>query len=74
MNGDNLRPCPFCGAEAFIWRTNHRTYIECKNYNSINHLVRITSQNDERAIERWNMRESDEKERKERGNNNGYSN
>ena len=60
---DELKPCPFCGGEAFA-RPNLPTYgcdvmyyVFCENCNMRTPLKRTT----EKAIEAWNMRAEDGK-------------
>ena len=53
---EKLKPCPFCGGEAFLWRTNHIVFIQCSNYNANSHLVEVRAKNDKDAIEAWNRR------------------
>jgi len=55
MNED-LKPCPFCGGEAFMWRTNHRVFIQCSNYNVNSHLVEVRAETEQEAVEAWNRR------------------
>lgn len=52
-----LKPCPFCGAKAMVWRTNHATYIQCERFNGVNgHLVQLKGRTDEEAKRIWNYR------------------
>ncbi len=55
-----LKPCPFCGAEAFVWHTNHETLIQCSELNAATvgkeHLVRISRRTDKEAVKAWNER------------------
>ena len=53
---NELKPCPFCGGEAFVWRTSHRTWIECENYNVDTHRVAFSSTYEKEVIEAWNRR------------------
>lgn len=57
---NELKPCPFCGGKAFVWRTNHKTYVQCKNFNAFYHLVQMAGKTDEEAFEKWNRRYNDE--------------
>ena len=57
---NELKPCPFCGGEAFVWRTSHRTWIECENYNVDTHRVAFSSTNEKEVIEAWNRRAGEE--------------
>ena len=62
MSGEiKLKPCPFCGAEAHLWRTNSATYIECSKYNPRRHQVAMVGNTDEAAVEKWNKREGEQK-------------
>ena len=56
-----LRPCPFCGAPAFVWRTSWDTYIECSKYHADHHRVMVCAPNDKMAAELWNRRADDGK-------------
>ena len=56
---NELKPCPFCGGEAFVWRTSHRTWIECENYNVDTHRVAFSSTCEKEVIEAWNRRTYD---------------
>ena len=56
----DLKPCPFCGSKPFVWRTNHRTYIECPNLTANSHRVMISGKTDKEAIEAWNRRAGEE--------------
>ena len=53
---NELKPCPFCGSKPFVWRTNHRTYIECPNLTADSHRVTMSGKTDKEAIEAWNRR------------------
>ena len=57
---NELKKCPFCGADAFMWRTNHYVYIQCEKYNAIErsgqHLVQVSGRTEEEAVRRWNNR------------------
>jgi len=61
---DNLKPCPFCGAEAYMWSWNYGVAIQCSNF-SYMHWIEVRGQTIEEAIEKWNARiepqESEEK-------------
>ena len=56
---NELKPCPFCGGKAFVWRTSHRTWIECENYNVDTHRVAFSSTYEKEVIEAWNRRYGD---------------
>jgi hypothetical protein len=57
MNDEvKLKNCPFCGGEAFVWRTNHMVFIQCSNYNANSHLVQLRGRTMEEATEAWNRR------------------
>lgn len=53
---NELKPCPFCGGEAFVWRTNHRTYVQCENYVMTTHRIEVSGITDKEAFELWNRR------------------
>ena len=55
-----LKPCPFCGAEAHMWKWNYGVAIECKEWNADTHQVCIKARREEDAIEAWNRRANDE--------------
>lgn len=59
-----LKPCPFCGAEAYMWQTNYQTYIQCGRFDATTHgrhLIQISADTEEDAIETWNRRFADDK-------------
>ena len=47
-------------AEAFMWRTNYETFIQCSKLNAATpgneHLVRISRRTEEEAVKAWNTR------------------
>lgn len=53
----DLKPCPFCGADAFIWSWNYGTAIQCSKFNADSHLIQIRGKTNTEAIERWNTRQ-----------------
>ena len=55
-----LKPCPFCGSNPFVWRTNYRTYIECPNLTDESHRIMMSGKSDKEAIEAWNRRDDNE--------------
>ena len=57
-----LKACPFCGAEAFVWRTKYDTYIECSRYHTDTHRVMVRAATDKEAAELWNRRAEDAQE------------
>lgn len=60
-----LKPCPFCGGKANIWRTNYHVYIDCENFNVSDpdgHLVQVSANTEEEAVKRWNRREGAEQD------------
>ena len=62
----NLKPCPFCGAPAYMWKCNMATYIQCSKWNTsddLGHLVQVSRRTEEEAVAVWNTRiESEGKE------------
>lgn len=60
MKDVNLKPCPFCGAEARMWQWNGGTRIDCSRWvwddSGDIHFVGVGSRNREAAIELWNTR------------------
>jgi len=53
---DNLKPCPFCGAEAYMWSWNYGVGIQCSKFRFDIHLIEVRGQTIEEAIEKWNSR------------------
>ena len=51
-----LKPCPFCGGEAIMFRPRNRTFIQCENYKIGVHDVLITAPTQEKAVKAWNTR------------------
>ena len=56
----SLNRARFAGGEAFVWRTSHRTWIECENYNVDTHRVAFSSTYEKEVIEAWNRRVNNE--------------
>ena len=56
----DLKPCPFCGANAYIWSWNYGTAIQCSKFNAKSHLVQVTGNTICETIERWNERKESE--------------
>ena len=54
-----LKPCPFCGADAHMWHWNYGVAIECKEYDPGTHQVCIKARRVDDAIEAWNRRAND---------------
>lgn len=60
---EKLKPCPFCGGKADVWRTNYHVYIQCENFcmdDRFEHLVQVSGDTEEQALEAWNRRANDE--------------
>ena len=57
-----LKPCPFCGKPAHLWRTNISTYIECSEYSPRRHQVCIIGKTDEAAAKKWNERKGEQED------------
>ncbi len=55
MTDEQLKPCPFCGKPANMWKTNYATYIECLEYDQW-HRVQISARTENQAISWWNLR------------------
>ena len=54
-----LKPCPLCGAEAFVWQTNSQAWVQCSECDCgthKRHLIQISADTEEQAIEIWNTR------------------
>ena len=62
---EKLKPCPFCGAKAFMWKTNRHTYIQCDRFtasDTAGHLVQVSERTEKDTIEAWNMRKHEEED------------
>lgn len=56
-----IKPCPFCGGEAVVWRFGYRhVVIECANYNVDSHRVYMQGEDEDEVIASWNRRAGDE--------------
>lgn len=55
-----LKPCPFCGAEAFKWHTFKCVTIECACYDVDKHRIMVSADNEPEAVRLWNARANDE--------------
>lgn len=56
-----LKPCPFCGAEAHLWKWNGGVRIDCSHWRSKGsdeHYVGIGARTTKEAIEKWNARKA----------------
>ena len=60
-----LKPCPFCGGEAWLLHTNdnhHKPYVQCKfgvfkePKCPLGHLITWDYDTEEQAAEAWNRR------------------
>lgn len=62
MSKSKLKPCPFCGGDAVIIKTN-RYYVQCNVCEAIGTYNKGTSKTDKMAIEKviahWNNRKAD---------------
>jgi Lar family restriction alleviation protein len=59
---EEIKPCPFCGGEAWVCRTGILFYISCKNYEcGANYHTKPTRKE---AIQAWNQRKADNKYKK----------
>lgn len=52
----DLKPCPFCGADAYMWSWNYGTAIQCSKFNNDTHLIQVIGKTSTEAIEQWNAR------------------
>lgn len=55
-----LKPCPFCGSPAHMWKWNYGVAIECSKFDPKYHLVQMEGKNEEEVIEAWNRRANDD--------------
>ena len=53
-NNEIIKPCPVCGAKAFIWHWTDGTAVQCDKYNRYDHNVRVIANTREEAIKLWN--------------------
>lgn len=68
MTENKLKPCPFCGSEAFLWSTNYQTWVQCAECDSgdhYRHLIQISADTEEQAIKIWNTRADLEEDKTE---------
>lgn len=59
-----LKPCPFCGASAILWKRNGEVRIDCSKWSASDkstHFVGIGARTEEEAIEAWNRRTDHER-------------
>lgn len=59
---EELKPCPFCGGQANMWKWNGGVRIDCSRWRASNentHFVGIGARTEEEAIKAWNRRASD---------------
>ena len=50
-----LKPCPFCGGESFVGKTDGLFYAECEEC----HICTALYYEEKRAINTWNRRAKD---------------
>lgn len=57
----SLKPCPFCGAPARLWKwgMGAHTVVECTNYDVDIHRVSVQGDTEAEAVDAWNRRASD---------------
>ena len=55
----DLLPCPFCGGRAYVWRSNHATFVECIHYDTARHRVQFCHGKEQVAFKLWNTRYKD---------------
>lgn len=54
-----LKPCPFCGSPARLWKWDGGTRIDCSNWRAGDvdvHYVAIGARTKEEAVNLWNRR------------------
>ena len=51
-----LKPCPFCGGKAVMWRTTWDVFIECEHYSTEEHRVMMQAPTEQKAAALWNER------------------
>ena len=56
MRVEGLKPCPFCGAPASMWKWNGGTRIDCGRFQATKHIVGIEGRTDDEAMRLWNTR------------------
>lgn len=59
MTNYNLKPCPFCGAEAHMWKWSGGVRIDCSKWRDTftdTHYVGIGAKTEEEAVKVWNER------------------
>lgn len=58
----SLKPCPFCGAKAIMWKwgMGAHTVIERANYDVDIHRVSVQGDTEAEAVEAWNRRADNE--------------
>lgn len=51
-----LKPCPICGAKAYIWNWTDGAAVQCDDYNPYKHNVKVVADTREQAAKLWNDR------------------
>ena len=54
-----LKPCPFCGAEAFPWPTSNAFFVQCIESQGGRHLVQVRGRTEQEAVTAWNTRKGE---------------